>query len=101
MLYNCIPTLNIPEDSWLDGIDPVATGAYHRRLRQHHNLTQEELSEALEKIGVSCTAVSISIWENGWRVPPLEVLQGLATLYRCTVSDLLITYRMSGGSDAA
>lgn len=101
MLYNRIPTLNIPKDSWRDGINPVATGAHLRCLRQFHHLTQEGLSETLEKIGVSCTWVSISIWENGRRIPPLEVLQGIATLYRCTVGELLITYRMSGGSDAA
>ena len=94
---NRFSSLNIPADYLRDAIDSVATGANLRQLRLLHNLTQEDLSEALGMIGIPYSVVSISAAENGLHVPKTEVLQGLATLYRCAVGDLLVTF----GDDAA
>ncbi len=52
-------------NSWLMGIDPVATGRQLKKLRRQHNFTQEDLSELFEWCDISASRVSISVWENG------------------------------------
>ena len=36
-------------NSWLMGIDPVATGGQLRKVRRDHGITQEFLSELFER----------------------------------------------------
>ncbi len=89
----CTKTVCIPEDSWRDGIDPVSTGLNLKCLRRIHGLTQEGLSEAMGKLGVDVTVITISNWENGHWLPSTEALKALSVLYNCKIDDLLITYR--------
>ncbi len=99
---NLFPTLHLPKDLWLDAIDPKATGARLRYLRQLHNLSQAELSELMgEVFDYPYTEVSISTAENGHKIPKTETLFIIATVYSClgttcyTVDDLIVTYRQS------
>lgn len=52
--------------------------------RKRKGLSQEEVGAAL---GVSGPAVCM--WETGKTVPRMPMLKKLATLYGCTVDDLL------------
>ena len=61
-------------NSWLMGIDPVATGRQLKKLRRQHNFTQEDLSELFEWCDISASRVSISVWENGKKTPSLYIL---------------------------
>ena len=46
------------------------------RLRKEHNLTQSELA-----LKLNYTDKSVSKWEHGESVPPIETLKELADLY--------------------
>ena len=67
-------------NSWLMGIDPVATGRQLKKLRRQHNFTQEDLSELFEWCDISASRVSISVWENGKKTPSLLHIVFLAEL---------------------
>ena len=55
------------------------------KLRQHNKMTQSELAEKL-----NYTDKSISKWEHGEALPPLEVLKEIADLFNVNI-DFLIT----------
>lgn len=82
-------------NSWLMGIDPVATGRQLKKLRRQHNFTQEDLSELFEWCDISASRVSISVWENGKKTPSLLHIVFLAELYGCTLDELVVSYRRS------
>ena len=82
-------------NSWLMGIDPVATGRQLKKLRRQHNFTQEDLSELFEWCDISAPRVSISVWENGKKTPSLLHIVFLAELYGCTLDELVVSYRRS------
>ena len=82
-------------NSWLMGIDPVATGRQLKKLRRQHNFTQEDLSELFEWCDMSASRVSISVWENGKKTPSLLHIVFLAELYGCTLDELVVSYRRS------
>ena len=54
-----------------------------KSLREAANLTQKE---AAKKIGVVQSA--ISMWETGESKPKTQILQRIATVYNCSISDL-------------
>ncbi len=62
----------------------VAIGKKISNLRKEKNLTQMELADAM---GVSYQAVSN--WERGNSMPDISKLPELATLFGCTIDDLL------------
>lgn len=82
-------------NSWLMGIDPVATGRRLQELRRKNHLTQEDLSELFEWCDISASRVSISVWENGKKTPSLLHFVFLSELYGCSLDELVISYRRS------
>lgn len=65
-------------------MDIVKIGTYLAKLRHQHGLTQEELGE---KLGV--TNKTISRWETGKYLPPVEILEMLSDLYGITINEIL------------
>lgn len=56
-------------------MDMVKMGSFLAELRKEQKLTQAELGE---KLGV--TNKTVSRWETGTYVPPVEILEGLNSL---------------------
>lgn len=71
-------------------MDVKKTGAFLAVLRHEQNLTQEQLGE---KLGV--TNKTVSRWENGNYLPPVEMLQLLSELYQVSINELLCGERLS------
>ncbi len=65
-------------------------GSFLATLRQEQNLTQEQLGE---NIGV--TNKTISRWENGNYLPPVEMLQTLGELYQVSINEILTGERIA------
>ena len=71
-------------------MDVKAIGSFLAELRKEKGLTQEKLGEIL---GVSNKTVSR--WENGNYLPPVEMLQALSTYYGITINEILSGQRLS------
>lgn len=71
-------------------MDVKRIGVFLSQLRRENNLTQEKLGEQL---GV--TNKTISRWENGNYLPPVEMLQELSMLYGISINELLSGERLS------
>ena len=65
-------------------MDMQKIGNFLAKLRKENNLTQNELGE---QIGV--TNKTISRWENGNYLPPVEMLQILANIYGVSINEIL------------
>lgn len=65
-------------------MDMVKMGSFLAELRKERKLTQAELGE---KLGV--TNKTVSRWETGSYMPPVEVLEELSNLYGLTINELL------------
>ena len=65
-------------------MDMVKIGSFLQELRQEHGLTQAELGD---KLGV--TNKTVSRWETGNYMPPVEMLEMLSNLYGLTINELL------------
>ena len=65
-------------------MDMVKMGRFLAELRKEHYFTQAELGE---KLGV--TNKTISRWETGNYMPPVEMLEQLSTLYDLSINELL------------
>lgn len=65
-------------------MDQVKIGAFLKELRNHNNLTQEQIAE---KLGVSQR--SVSRWENGNTMPDISVLIELADYYEVDLREIL------------
>ena len=59
-------------------------GVFLGQLRKEQGMTQEQLGE---KLGV--TNKTISRWETGTYLPPVEMLQGLSEMYGITINEIL------------
>lgn len=81
--------------SELTRIDPVKTGEQLRKLRQKNNLTQEELSALFDWCRHPASRVSISMWENGKKLPSLLHIVFLSALYHCSLDELVYSQRRS------
>ena len=64
-------------------------GAFLAELRRQRNLTQEQLGD---KLGV--TNKTVSRWETGSYLPPVEMLQRLSELYGITINEILSAERL-------
>ena len=71
-------------------MDMVKMGSFLAELRKEHNLTQAELGE---KLGV--TNKTISRWETGNYMPPVERLEELSNMYGMTINELLSGKKLS------
>lgn len=70
-------------------MDTIKIGNFLTDLRKEQGLTQEALGE---KIGV--TNKTVSRWENGNYLPPVEMLQELSKLYAVSINELLCGERI-------
>lgn len=73
-----------------EAMDPILIGKFLATLRKERGMTQEELGE---KIGV--TNKTISRWENGNYMPPVEALLELSELYGISINEILTGRRLS------
>ena len=65
-------------------------GKFLSLLRKEKNMTQEQLGKIL---GV--TNKTVSRWENGNYMPPIEALQQLSEFYQITINELLSGKRLN------
>lgn len=71
-------------------MDMTKMGAFLQQLRREHGLTQEQLGEALH-----VSAKTISRWETGTYMPPVEMLVALSERYGLSVNELVAGERLS------
>lgn len=71
-------------------MDMINMGSFLAKLRKDHNLTQAELGE---KLGV--TNKTVSRWETGNYMPPVEMLEELSKLYGLSINELLSGRKLS------
>ena len=71
-------------------MDMVQMGSFLAELRKGKNLTQAELGD---KLGV--TNKTISRWETGNYMPPVEMLEELSNMYGLTINELLSGKKLS------
>jgi DNA-binding XRE family transcriptional regulator len=72
-------------------MDTKKTGMFLKQLRNEHGMTQEQLGE---KIGVSNK--TISRWETGKYMPPVDCLHMLSDIYHISINEMLSGERASG-----
>ena len=65
-------------------MDIQKIGVFLSELRKEKNLTQDELGE---QIGV--TNKTVSRWENGNYLPPVEIIQILSKFYGVSINEIL------------
>ena len=70
-------------------MDTVKTGVFLKELRKEKGLTQEQLGE---KVGV--TNKTVSRWENGNYMPPVECLEMLSDLYGVSINEIVSGRRL-------
>lgn len=71
-------------------MDTVKIGKFLKELRKEQNLTQEQLGE---KVGV--TNKTVSRWETGTYMPPIECLVILSELYGVSINEIIAGQRLS------
>lgn len=70
-------------------MDTIKTGRFLAELRRERELTQEQLAE---RLGTSNK--TISRWENGNYMPPVEMLAELSDFYGVSVNEILSGRRL-------
>ena len=65
-------------------MDGQKIGGFLKELRKQNNMTQEQLGE---RIGV--TNKTVSRWETGKYMPPIEHLKLLSDLYQISINEIL------------
>ena len=65
-------------------MDVQKIGGFLKELRKQNNMTQEQLGE---RIGV--TNKTVSRWETGKYMPPIEHLKLLSDLYQISINEIL------------
>lgn len=73
-------------------MDMIKMGHFLAELRKEQKLTQAELGE---KLGV--TNKTVSRWETGNYMPPVEMLEALSNLYGLTINELLSGRKLTAG----
>lgn len=71
-------------------MDTKKIGKFLRDLRQEQNLTQEELGEKL-----GATNKTVSRWETGAYMPPVDILLAMSKLYGVSVNEILSGERLT------
>lgn len=70
-------------------MDTQKIGKFLKELRKEHHMTQEQLGE---KIGV--TNKTVSRWETGNYMPPIECLKLLSDMYQISINEILAGERL-------
>lgn len=70
-------------------MDTQKIGRFLKELRKENDMTQEQLGE---KIGV--TNKTVSRWETGNYMPPIECLKLLSDMYQISINELLAGERL-------
>lgn len=70
-------------------MDTQKIGKFLKELRNQNNMTQEQLGE---KLGV--TNKTISRWETGNYLPPIECLKLLSDIYQISINEILTCKRL-------
>lgn len=70
-------------------MDTQKIGEFLKELRKEHHMTQEQLGE---KIGV--TNKTVSRWETGSYMPPVECLKLLSEMYQISINEILAGERL-------
>lgn len=71
-------------------MDTKKVGAFLKHLRKEKNMTQEQLGE---RIGV--TNKTVSRWETGNYMPPVECLELLSDIYQISINEILAGERLA------
>ncbi len=71
-------------------MDMSKMGTFLQELRKEHGLTQEQLGEKLHISGKT-----ISRWETGTYMPPVEMLLALSELYGVSINELVAGERLT------
>lgn len=71
-------------------MDVQKIGAFLAELRKERNLTQDELG-----VQIGVTNKTISRWENGNYLPPVEMLQILSNKFEVSINEILNGERIS------
>ena len=71
-------------------MDMTKTGAFLQDLRKEHGLTQDQLGEKLHVSGKT-----VSRWETGTYMPPVDALMALSELYGLTINELVAGERLT------
>lgn len=71
-------------------MDTKKVGAFLKHLRKENNMTQEQLGE---RIGV--TNKTVSRWETGNYMPPVECLELLSDIYQISINEILAGERLA------
>lgn len=71
-------------------MDMRKIGQFLAELRKEKELTQEQLGE---KLGV--TNKTVSRWENGNYLPPVEMLQAMSEFYGLSINEILSAQRLN------
>lgn len=71
-------------------MDMTKMGAFLQALRKENNLTQEQLGEKLH-----ISSKTISRWETGTYMPPVEMLLALSELYGVSMNELVAGERLT------
>lgn len=71
-------------------MDMVKIGTFLGELRREQNLTQEQLGE---KLGV--TNKTVSRWETGTYLPPVEMLMLMSELYGVSINEMVSGERLT------
>jgi len=71
-------------------MDMIKMGAFLQELRKEQGLTQEQLGEKLH-----ISSKTISRWETGTYMPPVEMLQVLSDLYAVSMNELVAGERLT------
>lgn len=71
-------------------MDMMKMGAFLQQLRREKSLTQDQLGERLHVSGKT-----VSRWETGMYMPPVEALLALSELYGLTINELVAGQRLA------
>lgn len=71
-------------------MDTKRIGMFLKELRKQNNMTQEQLGE---RLGV--TNKTISRWETGNYMPPIECLKHLSELYIISINEIISGKRLN------
>ncbi len=71
-------------------MDTQKIGKFLKQLRKEQNLTQEQLGD---KVGV--TNKTVSRWETGEYMPPVECLKLLSDIYQISINEILAGERLT------